>query len=385
MPSCRPLVMLLPMQFLAALRPAGRSFFLASCFYGLVLPVFAAQPAGYPKSYESVVAAAKQEGRVVVYSTTDASTVSALIQDFKQAYPGVEVDYEDMDSEEIYSRFLAETAAGQRSADVLWSSAMDLQMKLANDDFAVRYRSPESAALPSWAIWRETAYGTTFEPAVIVYNKRKLSPAEVPQTHADLQRLLSSPGDKYLGNITTYDAARSGVGFLLATQDSRLQATYWDLARAMGRNAVKLERNTSVMMQRIAAGKYYLGYNLLGSYVLSRAQHDPVLGVVLPKDYTLVMSRIALLSKHAAHPNAGKLWLDYLLSKRGQSILAKKSELFAIRDDVPGEFTAAALQKTFGPQLRAIAAAPSLVVFLDQAKRREFLRRWTQATTPITP
>ena len=54
------------------------------------MPVFAAQPAGYPKSYESVVASAKQEGRVVVYSTTDASTVSALIQDFKQVYPGIE-------------------------------------------------------------------------------------------------------------------------------------------------------------------------------------------------------------------------------------------------------------------------------------------------------
>lgn len=352
---------------------------------GLSAQVHAAPPEGYPKSYEAIITAARLEGRVVIYSTTDASAVSALIQDFKKLYPGVDVVYNDMNSDEIYPRFLAETNAKQPSADVLWSSAMDLQMKLANDDYAARYRSPEVNALPSWAVWRETAYGTTFEPAVIVYNKRHLSAAEVPQTHADLLRLLSAPGGRFVGNVTTYDVTRSGLGFLLATQDSRMQSGFWDLMRALGTNAVELERNTSVMMQRIASGKYYLGYNLLGSYALSRAQRDPLLGVVLTKDYTLVLSRIALLSKTAPHPNAGKLWIDYLLSKRGQSILAAKSDLFSIRDDVPGEFTATTLRQNHAGQLKAIAVAPPLVVFLDQAKRHEFLKRWKQAVTPETP
>jgi iron(III) transport system substrate-binding protein len=337
-------------------------------------------PPEYPGAYGAIASAAREEGRVVVYSTTDLSTVAALIRDFEQCYPGVKVDYNDLNSTDLYQRFLAETAAGKPSADVLWSSAMDLQMKLANDDFAARYKSPEIGSLPDWAVWRETAYGTTFEPAVFVYNKHFVTGNDIPATHADIVRLLTTQRAKYAGNVTTYDIEKSAVGFLFATQDSRIQTNFWELAHALGANAVELEANTSVMVQRIASGKDYLGYNLIGSYALTRARRDPSIGVVLPRDYTLVMSRIALVSKTAPHPNAARLWLDYLLSRRGQSLLSSHSELFSIRGDVPGEYTAATLRQALGTRQRAIAVAPPLLVFLDRFKQQEFLRRWRRET-----
>ena len=145
-------------------------------------------PKGYPKAYGTIVAAAREEASVVVYSTTDLSTAAALIRDFELCYPGIKVDYQDLNSAELHRRFLAETQAQRPSADVLWSSAMDLQMKLANDDFGQRYKSPEVASLPDWAVWRDTAFGTTFEPAVFVYNKRFVTGADIPETHADLVR-----------------------------------------------------------------------------------------------------------------------------------------------------------------------------------------------------
>lgn len=347
------------------------------------LAAHAGPPSGYPKGYNALVSAARDEGKVVVYSTTDVSAVAALIRDFELVYPGIKVDYNDLNSAELYQRFVAETAAGRPSADVLWSSAMDLQMKLANDDFAERYRSPEVASLPEWAVWRDTAFGTTFEPAVFVYNKRFVTGSDIPETHADFLRLLATQRDKFAGNVTTYDIEKSAVGFLFATQDSRVHAGFWDLVRALGANAVELESNTSVMVQRIASGKDYLGYNLIGSYALTRARRDPAIGVVLPKDYVLVMSRIALLSKTAAHPSAGKLWLDYLLSQRGQTVLSSRSELFSIRSDVPGEFTAATLRQSLGPRLKAISVGPPLLVFLDRAKQSEFLRRWRRDTSAV--
>ena len=356
---------------------------LASLWLACAPHAHAGPPDGYPKAYGALVSAARDEGKVVVYSTTDLSAVAALIRDFELAYPGVKVDYNDLNSAELHQRYLAEVAAGRPSADVLWSSAMDLQMKLANDAFAERYKSPEVASLPDWAVWRDTAFGTTFEPAVFVYNKRFVTGADIPQTHADVVRLLTTQREKYAGNVTTYDIDKSAVGFLFATQDSRIQTGFWDLVKAMGASAVELESNTSVMVQRIAAGKDYLGYNLIGSYALTRARRDPAIGVVLPKDYTLVMSRIALLSKSAPHPNAGRLWLDYLLSRRGQTVLSSRSELFSIRSDVPGEFTAATLRQALGPSLRAIAVGPPLLVFLDQSKQLEFLRRWRRETGTV--
>jgi len=351
---------------------------------GLHAPARSEPPQGYPASYAALIKAAQAERKVVVYSTTDLAAVSGLIKDFEALYPGVRVEYQDLNSAELYNRFLSETHAAQPSADVLWSSAMDLQIKLANDSYAAVYKSPEAKDLPDWAVWRDEAYGSSFEPAVFVYSKRFVPAADVPQTHADFVRLLKTQHAKYAGNISSYDIGRSAVGFLFATQDSRMQSDFWDLVQTLGANAVNQEVNTSVMVQRIAAGKDYLGYNLIGSYAMARARRDPAIGVVLPKDYTLVMSRILLISKTAPHPYAARLWLDYLLSKRGQTLLAQQAELYSIRDDVAGEFTAASLRKTLGSSLKAIHVGPALLVFQDKAKQQDFFKRWNQGTQAPT-
>jgi iron(III) transport system substrate-binding protein len=93
------------------------------------------------------------------------------------------------------------------------------------------------------------------------------------------------------------------------------------------------------------------------------------------------MSRIAIIPKAAKHPNAAKVFLDYLLSGRGQDLLANKALLFAIRPGVTGEATQTNLEKTLGKSLRPIHVGPGLLTYLDQSKRLDFLRKWQQATT----
>ena len=132
------------------------------------------------------------------------------------------------------------------------------------------------------------------------------------------------------------------------------------------------------MLERITSGEHLLGFNIFGSYATARQRKDPSLAVVYPKDYTLVMSRVGLLPKAAKHPNAGKVFLDYLLSKRGQELVAKAA-LFSIRDDVQGEATAASLQKEMGQVLKPIPVAQDILEALDQKKRLEFLKKWQQA------
>lgn len=83
------------------------------------------------------------------------------------------------------------------------------------------------------------------------------------------------------------------------------------------------------MMERISSGENLIGYNILGSYAYAKAKKDPAIGYVYPKDYTQVVSRLAIVSKKARNPSAARLWLDYLLSKRGQTVLANQSELFS--------------------------------------------------------
>ena len=345
---------------------------------GLPLLALAQVPAGYPANYADTIAAAKKEGKVVIYSTTDTAAANPLIKDFQALYPGVTVEYNDMNSTEVYNRFISEQAAGA-SADVLWSSSMDLQIKLASDGLAMAYPSPEVAHVPAWAVWKNEAFGTTFEPITIVYNKRLLSGDEIPQSHADLTRVFTQKADKLKGKVTTYDVEKSGVGFMLITQDSKQDPKFWDMARALGSVGPRFQSSAGTMMERISSGENLLGFNIFASYANLRAKKDPAIGIVLPNDYCLVMSRVMFISKSAKNPNAAKLWLDYVLSKRGQTLIATQAELGSIRSDVEGETTLAGFTKSLGATLKPIPVSPELLGYLDQAKRLDFIKQWQQA------
>ncbi len=339
-------------------------------------------PPGYPADYAKIVDDAKKEGKLIIYAATDTKAAEPLIKDFNAMYPGIKIEYNDMNSTEIYNRYISEVAAGGATADLLWSSAMDLQVKLVADGMGLQYKSQELTALPFWASMNNTAYGTTFEPAVIVYNKRLVPAEEVPATHADFTKLLTTKADKYKDKVTTYDIEKSGVGFMFITQDLRVSdSKMWDMAKAMGGVNLRVQSSTGTMLERISSGENLIGYNVLGSYALVRAKKDPNLGVVIPKDYTLVLSRVQFISKTAKNPNAAKLWLDYILSKRGQAIIANDSKLYAIRSDVTGETTSSDLTKAIGNGLKPLQVNVMMLQYMDQARRLAFLKQWKEAAS----
>lgn len=327
--------------------------------------------------------AAANEGLVRIYAATDEHVVRALIDDFERRYPGVRVVFEDMGSHELYRRFLDEAREGGR-VDVVWSSAVDLQVKLVNDGHAQRHRSAETTALPAWAVWKDEAFGTTFEPVAFAYNRGLLEPDEVPASHAALLRLLAQQPERFRGRLVTYDPAVSGLGFMLHTQDELANpVVFWKLASAFGRTGIVPLPTTAAMLDRIAAGDALLGYNVLGSYALLRAATDPAIGLVLPHDYTLVLSRVAFIARDAPHPNAARLWLDHLLSARGQRLLARNPGFFSVREDVRGDAAGAQLRDTLGGAFRPITIGAGLLTYLDQAKRRSFLRQWHETLFPL--
>jgi iron(III) transport system substrate-binding protein len=333
-------------------------------------------PAGYPADYAQTIAAANKEGKVVIYSALDTKAAQPLIKDFNALYPSVKVEYNDMNSTEMYNRFIAEAASGQGSADVMWSSAMDLQVKLVDDGQAMSYASPEAGKLPAWANYKSQAYGTTYEPAVFIYNKRLVTGDEIPQDHAAFAKLINGNAAKFKGKVTTYDIEKSGVGFMFVVQDAKYFPGMPDLEKGFGATSYKVYSSTGNMLEKVSSGEHLLGYNVLGSYALVRAKKDQSLGVVLPKDYTLVLSRVIFIGKTAKNPNAAKLWLDYVLSARGQKLIGSDVELFAIRNDVDAEYTAASLNKQLGGNVKPIPVSAEIVGYLDPKKRLEFLNAW---------
>ncbi len=335
---------------------------------GIVTPAAAQRPAGYPRSYDALIAAARAERGVHVYGNADATAMRPVIAAFRRVYPGVAVRYDDLESRDIYRRVVADAAAHRPGADLVWSSAMDLQAKLINDGYAQAYLSPEKPALPATAVWKNMGYGVTAEPVAFVVNRRLIPPALVPYTHEALERLLRAHRTALTGKVATYDPAQSNVGYLYLSEDHAITRDTRSLVQAIAATRPMLSRTTGPMLDGIAAGRIAIAYNVVGPYALTRARRDPRIGVVFPRDYTIIASRVAFIARDAERPAAARLFLDFLLSRTGQTLLAREW-LLPVRADVRAPRLSRERQ-------RPIRVGPQLLVNLDTITRRRFLTDW---------
>ncbi len=318
---------------------------------------------------------------VVVYSSLDEFLAKPVVDGFRGAYPDIAVDYQELQTLQIHERVIAESTGDGATADLAFSSAMDLQLKLANDGYARVVTLDGDFGLPSWASWRNAAFGVTFEPAVIIYNKAAFPADDPPRTRAALAQHLRDNAVTLRGRVGTYDIERSGAGLFFLARDAEHSRDIWDLVRAMGGAGVKLYSNSSAILERVGDGRFSLGYNILGSYAQSWAANNPDIGIVMPEDYTIVMSRVALVPRAAARPDLGQRFLEYLLSRDGQQILSSQARIPALHPAVEGRETATSMQDLLGTRLRPVRIGPGLLVYLDQVKRERLIRAWNDALT----
>ena len=315
------------------------------------------------------------ERELVIYSSLDSPLARPLVEAFQRQAPAVTVRYEDLLTGEIAARVMAETEAGQPTADLVFSSAMDVTVKLANDGYSREAEVAGAETWPDWAAWRSMVFALTFEPAVIVYHKPSF-PDGPPDTRAALMDWLATAPK---GAIGTYDIARSAVGYLFLMRDQEHFADLWPLVRAMGRAGVQTFPTSQDVIDGVNSGALKLGYNVLGSYAADQAARLPDLGLALPRDYVVVVSRVALVPKAAAAPDLGEAFLGFLMSREGQTLLAERLRLPAVSLEVRGKDSAAAMQEALGAKLRPVAVSPGLLAYLDAASRARVLAEWNAA------
>ena len=226
------------------------------------------------------------------------------------------------------------------------------------------------------------AYATSAEPVAIAYNRRLLPEGDVPKSHADLLGLLRAKADAYKGKVATVDPERSGSGFLLLGEDLGAWPEAWSLVEALGQAGVVLHTSGSTVLDGIAAGRYLIGHDVLASAARARARRDPDVAWVLPSDFTVVLSRVAFVARAARSPNAARLFLDFLLSREGQQVMAGEADLYAVRKDVAGELTLAGVAEAVGEGLWPVPLDERLLRDLDVVRR---LRSSTAGARPCAP
>ena len=332
----------------------------------------AAQPAPEARSRFGADGAA---GRILVRGTTDMDQFAPLLDAFVSAAPEIAVDYEQWGSNDLYQVSAAGCRGEAALADLVVSSSVDQQVMLVNDGCAQPHRSVPVAALPAAENWRDELIGVTQEPAVIVYNRDLVPAGEAPRSRFDLIDLLRPADSRYAGRVATYDIEASGLGYLFAFADSQQAATFGSLIEAFARSGAVATCCSVEIIDGVAEGRYLIAYTVLGSYAIHRAASDRRIAVVAPEDYTLVLSRAAMIPKGAANPTAAGLLVDFMLSGPGRAALAGTGLRFPFA-------APSGLGVEEDPLYRPIPLSPTLLLGLDQQKGAAFLARWRATFGP---
>jgi iron(III) transport system substrate-binding protein len=276
------------------------------------------------------VAKAEQEGELVYYGHDSESAIATLLDAFKKDFPKIKTGYVRLQTGALYAKLSSERSANRFLVDVVQFSevapAIDLQKKGGYE----LYVSPEAAAYKpeyqsnpggsfTWA-------GVTF--AGIAYNKDRVKGDQIPKVWKDIlnpafkdniSAKLSSSGSqhanwymlrKLYGNDFWKDfAAQKPRGF-----DSRAQ----------------LFDRLSKGDDAVCAMAEYAGYILV-------KEKGANIEMVEPPDGLSVTPIVLGIPTKAPHPEAAKLFIDWALSPRGQSVYQNAKILLygSVRKDAP--------------------------------------------------
>lgn len=317
--------------------------------------------------------AATAENRLVVFSAAEQQYCAGLLEGFAARHPGIGIDFVFGISVALHERYLAAVAAGKPEADLLWSSAMDLQMGLVLAGDALPHPSPEAHTLPG-AAYRDLAYATTMEPLVTLVNRERFDVNVPAGSLAEIAAALRSDPQRFLGRIACFDIVTNGLGFLAMLHESRRDADFDAFLQALAACRPRLFGSNPPLVEEVASGRAALGFHVLSSYALRAARSNPSLAIAVSNSPPLAVSRVAFIPRSAPHPNAARLFLDYLLCREGQQRL-QEAGLFPILTSANGYTSSAKNAVT------PISIDRGFDDLLDPQRRKMVLTRWRAAVT----
>lgn len=314
----------------------------------------------------------QNHGSVVIFGTVDRANFDPIERGFLEQHPGIKVTYVEMNSAEIERHVRDELTP---YPDVILSSAMDRQMKLANDGHASVHQSAFVERTPGWAKWRSEVFAYAGEPIVMVFSKDGLGDRALPRSRDQLFSALRSEPDFWRGRLATYDICDSATGYLLISHDDRQAGEFTSVVGAMEDAGIRTRGTSVELLNGVADGTFVMGYNVLESYVRAHPQFDQF-KVLYPEDYTLVLLRTALINARAQNPEQASIFVDFLLSPQGEEVIQNEAGIWpaAQIEHHPSEG---------GAEFPGLAAArpipltPGLIVYLDERKRRHMLQRFS--------
>jgi len=268
---------------------------------------------------------------LVVYSAAFKPFCHSLLAGFAKAQPGVSLQFVDGVSTDLHTHYLGLHQRGEGLPDVIWSSAMDLQMDLVRLGHARPHRSAHAHALPNCARYQDLAFCTTLEPLVGLRHTQYLGPQDGISTLKELADLMQQRPDLLRQRMACLDIETNGMGFL-AMLVARAQGDSFErfirLAADLG---VQGHGSNPPLVQALVAQRAVLAFPVLGAFAARAVVAHPQLAVCTSPSPRLGVSRVALIPNGAPHPEQAACFVDFLLSPAGQDCM-RQDGLFPLQD-----------------------------------------------------
>jgi iron(III) transport system substrate-binding protein len=254
---------------------------------------------------------AEAEGKMVFYATMNTSDAKALIDGFKQLYPKIDAQFFRSQDSQMMEKILTEARAGKSLWDAVATTTFYGHV-LKKRGLLAPYDSPErkyyrEGYKDPQALWTSTY--TNY--AVFGYNTRLVPKSGVPKSHNDLLKpewkdQIGMEGRPYEWFVTVVNrmGEEKGIQFM----------------RGLSKQQPQLRTGRTLLAQLVAAGEVKGSLTAYSqNFENLKVTGAPVEWVAL--DPVFANIHPTGLSAKAPHPNAGKLFIDFVLSKRGQEIL----------------------------------------------------------------
>jgi iron(III) transport system substrate-binding protein len=291
----------------------------------IIAALLAASPTQAADDYQpdpTLLAAAKKEGQVLLYTTHIVDQiVRPLMRAFQTYAPGVDVKYVRADGMQLVVRLINEARAGRVQADV-WSMVEGVGPVLQGG-YAAPFEIASAKGLPPmladpnkrWVALnlsiRSMAYNTTLVPT-----------GQAPRSYKDL--LDPRLKGKMVWNPKSMTGAWGFIATVIRHMGEQEGTAY---LRALAKqDIVPLPIAIRAVLDRVIAGEYAIGLEMNNTHAaISAAQGAPVKWV--PLDPVTETLQVAGISTNAPHPNAAKLFVDFMASRAGQAIFREHDYL----------------------------------------------------------
>lgn len=266
--------------------------------------------------------------KLFVYTSMKESMIGSIKDAFVKKHPDIAMDYQSAGAGKLMAKIAAERESGKILADVLWTSEVPDFYQMKKEGVLLPYVSPEVAQsinpIPDFdGSFTAVRLGTLG----IAFNSRFVK--EAPKTWADLQKPV------FKGAYGIANPALSGTSYMSVALLS--QAFGWEYFEKLRANKAKMGKGSGQVIDDTASGD--LLASLAVDYItIDKIEKGATLKLVYPEEMLVIPSPITIF-KGTPNVDAAKAFVDFVLSKEGQTIIAHEGTLPVRTDvEVPAKF-----------------------------------------------